>query len=60
MMSGNVLSAMILHKLIKNIFNGSTCATVDDAIGNAVETMRSLIILSGDDYQSSTKCLESS
>ena len=35
MMSRNLFSAMILHKLIKKICNGSTYVEVDDVIGNA-------------------------
>ena len=60
MVSGNLLSAMILTKLTKKIFNGSTHVVVDYVIGSDVDNMRSLITLRGDDYTSLHKYLKAS
>ena len=58
MVAGNLLNAMMLYKIIKNIFNGPAFVTFDDVIGNAVHNMCSLILLRGDYFPSLTKHLE--
>ena len=59
-MSNNSFNTMILHKLVRKIYNGSTTVMFDDVVGNAVESMHSMLLLRGDDYQSFPKILEAS
>ena len=57
-MKDNLFSAITLYKLIHKICNGSTFVVVEDVIGNAVESLYSVILLKGEDFLSLPKYLE--
>ena len=58
MMKDNLFSAIILYKLIRKIYNGSTFVVVEDVIMNAVESLYSVILLKGEDFLSLPQYLE--
>ena len=51
---------MMLCKLVQNTYNSFTAVIFDDAIGNAVEAVHSLLFVCGVDYQCLPKYLKSS
>ena len=58
MIKDNFFSAISLCKLVHKICNESTFVVVENVIRNAVESVYSVILLKGEDFQSLPKYLE--
>ena len=52
--------AMKLYELARKNYNGSTHVVVDDVVGNILEALYNVLLITGDDFQSLPKYLEAS